>query len=122
VQGRDFRILLIMSVMYVARRNTISILLSRHCRARVFVGAMRERKTFKGIQPGFTVSHTYYDRFQERKTSKFRNSLVHLRNDALSSRKYWMAHRLSFRYLHGCENLQQDNIDLKVMTSLLRFA
>lgn len=75
------------------------------CRARVFVGAIRGRKTFKGIQPGFTVSHTYYDRFQERKTSKFRNSLVHRRNDVLSSRKYWMAHYLSLRYLHDCEDI-----------------
>lgn len=75
------------------------------CRARVFVGAMGGRKTFKGIQPGFTVSHIYYDRFQGRKTSKFRNSLVHRRKDASFSRKYWMAHHLSFRYLHDREDI-----------------
>lgn len=67
-----------MSVMYVARRNDADSSFYRLllCRARVFVGAMRGRKTFKGIQPGFTVSHTYYDRFQERKTSKFRNTRI----------------------------------------------
>lgn len=71
---------------------------------------MRGRKTLKGIQPEFIVSHTYYDRFQERKTSKFRKFN---RDDAFSSRKYWMAFRISFRYLHDRENVHSSK-DLKV--------
>jgi len=62
--------------MYAARRNTTSILPSVNiyflCRARAFVGAIKERKTFKGIQPGFVASHTYYVRSQARKTSEVR--------------------------------------------------